>query len=224
MNEAAMGKAVRDSGVKREEVFVTSKIWYPDYGYESTLLCVDDSLEKIGLEYIDLYLIHSPETGKKSRLDTWRALIEQRNRGKLRTIGVSNFNVKHIEEIREAGLELPAVNQMEIHPYCQNRPIVEYCKKNGIVLQAYCPLIRGQFDNPLFVELADKYNKTIAQVLVRWSLQHGFSPLPKSSRAHRIKENADVHDFEISDEDIARLDALDKGDDGALEWNPIHVD
>ncbi|KAF7797793.1 hypothetical protein EIP86_008995 [Pleurotus ostreatoroseus] len=140
-------------------------------------------------EYIDLYLIHSPISGKQKRLDTWRALIEKRNSGKVRSIG---------------------------------RPIVEYCRKNNIIVQAYCPLIRGDFHNPLFVELAKKYNKSIPQILIRWSLQHGFSPLPKSSRVDRIRENAEVYDFAISEADMAQIDALDKGDDGACQWNPIH--
>ncbi|KIP02414.1 hypothetical protein PHLGIDRAFT_26593 [Phlebiopsis gigantea 11061_1 CR5-6] len=223
-NEEEVGRAVRECGVPREELFVTSKIYHPDFGYESTLRCTDESYAKFGLEYIDLYLIHSPLSGKQRRLETWRALVEQRNKGKLRSIGVSNYNIKHIEEIREAGLELPVVNQIELHPHCQQKPIVEYCKKNGIVVQAYCPLIRGAFHDPVFEEVARKYHKTVPQILIRWSLQHGFSPLPKSSKSERIRENADVYDFTISPEDMSKMDALDKGDAGATQWNPIHAE
>lgn len=222
-NEEQVGRAVRECGVPREELFVTSKIYHPDFGYESTLRCFEESHQKFGLEYIDLYLIHSPLSGKERRLDTWRALIKKRDEGKVRSIGVSNYNVRHIEEILEAGLGLPVVNQIELHPYCQQRPIVEYCRKKGIIVQAYCPLIRGAFNDPVFEAVAAKYNKTIPQVLIRWSLQHGFSPLPKSSNPDRIRENAAVYDFEISAEDMAQIDALDKGDAGACQWNPIHA-
>ncbi|KAI0766801.1 Aldo/keto reductase [Irpex lacteus] len=222
-NEAEVGKAVRECGLKREEVFVTSKIYHGDFGYESALRATNQSYKQFGLDYIDLYLIHSPLGGKKLRLDTWRALIEQRNKGKFKSIGVSNYNIKHIEEIREAGLELPVVNQIEIHPFCQQRTIVKYCKDKNIVVQAYCPLIRGDFDHSTFKELANKYNKTIPQLLIRWSLQHGFSPLPKSSHAERIRENAQVYDFNISFDDMEKIDALDRGDAGACQWNPIHA-
>ncbi|OCH87021.1 Aldo/keto reductase [Obba rivulosa] len=204
-NEEDVGRAVCESGVPREQVFITSKI-------------------RFGLDYLDLFLIHDPLSGKEKRLDTWRALIECRNAGKIHTIGVSNYNVNHLEEIREAGLETPAVNQFELQPFCQQKPIVEYCRAHGIVIQAYCPLIRGNLDHPFLQEMAKKYNKNVPQVLVRWSLQHGFSPLPKSSDPARVISNASVYDFEISPEDMARIDALDRGKDGAVSWNPVDVD
>ncbi|EMD34111.1 hypothetical protein CERSUDRAFT_117619 [Gelatoporia subvermispora B] len=223
-NEAEVGKAVRQSGIPRSEVFVTSKIYHPEHGYESTLQAVNDSLERFGFEYVDLYLIHSALSGKEKRLATWKALIDAKEAGKLRSIGVSNYNVNHIEEIREAGLEIPAANQIELHPFCQQRPIVEYCKQNGIVVQAYCPLIRGQSDNPVLQDVAKKYNKDVAQILIRWSLQHGFSPLPKSSNLGRVVSNADVYDFELSLDDMGRIDALDQGAAGSVSWNPVGVD
>ncbi|KZT03086.1 Aldo/keto reductase [Laetiporus sulphureus 93-53] len=245
-NETQVGEAVRESGVPRSEIFITSKIYHPDHGYESTLKAVDESLQRFGFDYIDLYLIHSPLSGKRKRLETWRALLEAKEAGKLRTVGVSNYGIKHLEEIREAGLETPAVNQIEIQPFCQQKPIVEYCKEHGIFVQAYCPLIRGQFDNPVLREVAAKYNKAVPQVLVRWSLQHGFvltshdrlgsgldrglpcecrySPLPKSAKPERVVSNADVYDFEISSEDMTRIDALDRGNDGATSWNPVDAD
>ncbi|OCH87020.1 Aldo/keto reductase [Obba rivulosa] len=223
-NEVDVGKAVRESGIPREQIFITSKVPGREHGYSSALKAVDESLERFGFDYLDLFLIHSPTAGKEKRLETWRALIEARNAGKLRSIGVSNYNVKHLEEIREAGLEKPSVNQVELQPFCQQRPIAEYCKAQGIVVEAYCPLIRGQFDNPVLQEVAKKYNKDVAHVLVRWSLQHGFSPLPKSGNPERVISNADLYDFEISSEDMAKIDALDKGKEGAISWNPVDVD
>ncbi|KAH9916484.1 Aldo/keto reductase [Fomitopsis serialis] len=223
-NEAQVGQAVRESGVPRAEVFVTTKIYDPDHGYESTLKAVDESLQSFGFDYIDLYLIHSPLSGKERRLETWRALLDAQKAGKVRTAGVSNYGIKHLKEIRDAGLETPAVNQIEVQPFCQQGPIVEYCRKNGIFVQAYCPLVRGRFDDPVLQEVARKYNKDGAQVLVRWSLQHGYNPLPKSSRPDRVVSNAAVYDFDISGEDMAKVDALDKGAAGATSWNPVDAE
>ncbi|KAI0936117.1 hypothetical protein AcV5_004338 [Taiwanofungus camphoratus] len=223
-NEAQVGQAVRQSGIPRSEVFVTSKIFHPDHGYESTLKAVDESLQRFGFDYLDLYLIHSPLSGKEERLATWKALLDVQKTGKLRTVGVSNYGVKYLEEIREAGLATPAVNQVELQPFCQQKAIVEYCNKHGIIVQAYCPLVRGEFGNPVLQEIAQKYKKDVAQVLVRWSLQRGFSPLPKSSQPARVVSNAELYDFEISAEDMAKIDALDKGKDGAVSWNPVDAD
>ncbi|KAI0766860.1 Aldo/keto reductase [Trametes elegans] len=220
-NEDKVGEAIRQSGIPREQVFVTSKIYHPEHGYETTLEAVQGSLDKFGYEYFDLYLIHSPLSGKEKRLETWRALIAARDAGKIKSIGVSNYSGRHIDEIREAGYELPAVNQVELHPFCQQRPIVEYCRKNGIVVQAYSPLVQGRLDHPLFAELAKKYSKDVGQIVIRWSLQHGHVPLPKSARPERVVTNSHVFDFEISEEDTARLDALDRGKDGAITWNPV---
>ncbi|KAI0744923.1 Aldo/keto reductase [Earliella scabrosa] len=219
-NEAEVGEAVRESGVPREHIFITSKINSPDYGYERTLAAVDRSLKRFQFDYIDLMLLHSPLSGKDARLSAWKALIEARNQGKLRTIGVSNYGVKHLEEIKEAGLETPAVNQLEIHPFCQQKEIVEYCGKHGIVVEAYTPLIRGRW-NDTIVNIGKKYNKDPAQTLVRWSLQRGFIPLPKSAQPKRVVSNADVYDFELSADDMAAIDALDRGKDGAVTWNPV---
>ncbi|KZS89253.1 Aldo/keto reductase [Sistotremastrum niveocremeum HHB9708] len=223
-NEDQVGEALKQSKLKREEVFLTTKISSRYHGYDTTAKLVDTSLAKFGTNYIDLYLIHDPLSGKAKRLDTWKALVDAKKAGKIRSIGVSNYSGKHIDEIKAEGLELPSVNQIELHPLCQQKPIVEYCKANGILVEAYCPIIRGQFDQPVFHELASKYKKDPAQVLIRWSLQKGFSPLPKSAHAERIKSNADVYDFELSSEDVAKLDALDKGDAGAISWNPVNAD
>ncbi|KAH8114066.1 Aldo/keto reductase [Phellopilus nigrolimitatus] len=171
------------------------------------------------LPYIDLYLIHSPLSGKEKRLATYRALLEKRDAGKIRTVG-------HLEELREAKLETPAVNQIEtqreqLHPFCQQKDIVEYCNKNGIVVQAYCPLVRGDFSSPVLQETAKNTGKNPAQVLVRWSLQRGFIPLPKSANPERVVSNVDIFDFVLSDADMAKLDSLDEGKAGAISWNPV---
>ncbi|KAI0925447.1 hypothetical protein AcW1_002896 [Taiwanofungus camphoratus] len=215
-NEAQVGHAVRESGVPRDEIFITSKVFHDDHGYDQALKAVDESLQRFGFDYLDLYLIHCPLSGKEKRIATWRALLDAQKAGKVRTIGVSNYGVKHLEEIREVGLPMPSVNQIELQPFCQQRPIVDYCRENGIVVQAYCPLVRGGFDNPILQAVSQKYNKDVSHVLVRWSLQHGFSPLPKSSKPARVVSNADLYDFEIAAEDMAQIDTLDRGKDGAL--------
>ncbi|RDX41663.1 Aldo/keto reductase [Lentinus brumalis] len=223
-NEAQVGEAVRESGIPREQVFFTSKIANDEHDYKIALTAVDDSLKKFGFNYIDLMLIHSAMSDKQHRLDTWRALIEAKKQGKLRAIGVSNYGVKHLEEIREAGLEIPDVNQIELQPLNQQKEIAAYCKKYDIVIEAYAPLMRTQWNYPEILETAKKYNKEPAQVLVRWSLQRGFVPLPKSSDFARVVSNAEVYDFELSADDMARIDSLDRGKEGTITWNPVDVD
>ncbi|KAF8513844.1 NADP-dependent oxidoreductase domain-containing protein [Hysterangium stoloniferum] len=220
-NEKQVGEAVRESGIKREDIFITSKIASPDHGYEKCLAVVDESLLNFEFDYIDLYLIHDPLAGTEKRVATYRALLEAKKEGKIRTVGVSNYSVKHLEEIKEAGLETPAINQIELHPFCQQRPIVEYCAKNNIIVQAYCPLVRGKFDNPMLQAVSKKHSKDVAQVLVRWSLQKGLVPLPKSSQPSRVVSNADVYDFELDNGDMEAIDALDQGKAGAISWNPV---
>ncbi|KAG6916335.1 hypothetical protein DXG01_007318 [Tephrocybe rancida] len=221
-NEAQVGAAVKASASKVAEVG------------DKTTASVQSSLKKLDLGYIDLYLIHSGHGGKAVRLQTYRTLLEFAGPAKpLRSIGVSNYGVKHLEEIREAGLPTPTVNQIQVlihsasnrtalivapfklHPFCQQKPIVEYCRAHGIAIQAYCPLLRGDFSNPVIQEVAKEVNKTPAQVLSRWSIQKGFVPLPKSSDPARVISNADIYDFELSDAAIAKLDALDRGSRGS---------
>ncbi|RXW25618.1 hypothetical protein EST38_g249 [Candolleomyces aberdarensis] len=193
-NEAHVGEAFRESGLERKDVFIN---------------------------YIDLFLIHNPHSGTEKRLETYKALLEAKEAGKIKSVGVSNYGIHHLEEIEQAGLERPSVNQIELHPFCQQRPIVEYCKARGLVIQAYCPIIRGQLDHPLFTELAAKYQRDPAQVLLRWSLQKGFVPLPKSANPSRIHSNTSLFDFELSPEDMEKLDSLDKGKEGCITWNPV---
>ncbi|KII91989.1 hypothetical protein PLICRDRAFT_456974 [Plicaturopsis crispa FD-325 SS-3] len=220
-NEAAVGEAVRDSGLQRGDVFITTKCTCKTHGYESTLQGVEDSLARFGFDYVDLFLIHDPFSGPAKRLATYRALLEKRDAGKIKSVGVSNYGIHHIEEIMAAGLELPAVNQIELHPFCQQKPIVEFCRAHGIFVQAYCPMIHGKMDHPVIMDLATKLKRDPAQILIRWSLQKGFSPLLKSATPSRIVSNARVYDFELSPEDMSALDMLDKGADGAVSWNPV---
>ncbi|THH27981.1 hypothetical protein EUX98_g6216 [Antrodiella citrinella] len=223
-NEAQVGAALKKSGLSREEVFITTKCISNTHGYESTLKGVDESLANFGTEYIDLFLIHNAHSGKDLRLATYKALQEARKAGKIRTVGVSNYNVKHLEEIRHAGMETPSVDQIELHPFCQQKEIVDYCNRHRIVIQAYCPVIRGKLDQPVLVEIANKHNKEPAQIALRWSLQRGFVPLPKSAQQTRIHSNADLYDFSLDDEDMKRLNESDQGKDGAISWNPVDVD
>ncbi|EPQ53241.1 Aldo/keto reductase [Gloeophyllum trabeum ATCC 11539] len=220
-NEADVGAAVKESGLDRGDLFITTKCASKTHGYESTLKGVDESLARFDFNYIDLFLIHDPLSGPEKRMETYRALLESQKAGKIRTVGVSNYGVRHLEEIKNAGLPMPAVNQIELHPFCQQKPIVSYCREHSIVVQAYCPIIRGNMRDPVIQELASKHNRDPAQVLLRWSLQRGFVPLPKSATPARIHSNAKLYDFELSSEDMGKLDALDKGKDGAISWNPV---
>jgi len=220
-NEAAVGQAVAESGLKREDLFITTKCASKDHGYESTVKGVDKSLAALGLDYVDLFLIHDPLSGAKRRLETYKALLEAKTAGKIRSVGVSNYGVHHFEEIAAAGFEAPSVNQIELHPFCQQKPIVEYCKEHGIVVQAYCPIVRGNMDHDAITALANKYKRDPAQILLRWSLQKGYVPLPKSATPSRIHSNADLYDFELTEEEMASLDALDRGKAGAISWNPV---
>lgn len=221
MNEAQVGVGVRRSGIPREQIFITSKIYHVDFGFARGRECIQESVDQLGLGYYDLYFIHSPVTGKTKRIATYRALVEAKKDGLVKKIGVSNYSGKHIDEIIDAGLELPDVNQIELHPFCQQRPIVEYCQAKRIAIQAYSPLVTGQMDHDVFRQLAKKHNKDEAQILIRWSLQKGYIPLPKSSRSERIRSNAQVFDFELDNDDMNALDALDQGGKGAVTWNPV---
>lgn len=221
-NEAEVGKAIKESGVKREDIFVTSKVMSHGQDYESTLKTVDRSLKNFGFDYIDLYLVHDPLGGKQSRLDLYRALVDAQKAGKIRSVGVSNFGVPHLEELAAAGLPTPAVNQIELHPYCQQRPITKYAADHGILIEAYAPLIRGQIaEDDAIRKIAAAKGVSPFQILVRWSLQKGYVVLPKSEKAERIAANADVYGFELSDTELAEIDALDKGTEGAITWNPV---
>ena len=218
-NESDVGKAVRESGIPRDEIFITTKLWNSDHGYDRALRACDASLAALGLDFVDLYLVHWPE---KRRKETWRAMKKLHDDGKCRAIGVSNFTVRHLEEILEVGGPIPAVNQIELHPFCFPRDIVSYCEKHGIVMEAYSPLTRGEkIGDPRLVAIAKTAKRTPAQVLIRWGIQHGFISLPKSARPARIDENAAVFDFELSSDAMKALDALDEGLHTC--WDPTNV-
>jgi len=216
-NEGDVGAAVRESGVPREEIYVTTKLWNEDQGYDSALRAFDASMKRLGLDYVDLYLIHWPVPGK--RRDSWRALEKIRASGRARAIGVSNFMVSHLEELFADAQERPDVNQIEIHPFMQQRDPRAFCKKHGIVVQAYSPLVRGnRLDHPEIRKVAHRVKRTPAQVLLRWALQHDLVVLPKSADAGRQKENAAIFDFSLDAEAMSVLDALEEGH--ATGWDP----
>jgi diketogulonate reductase-like aldo/keto reductase len=216
-NEADVGAAVRASGVTREAVFVTTKLWNADQGYDSALRAFDASLERLGFDYVDLYLIHWPVAGQ--RLDSWRALERIHDEGRARSIGVSNFLVPHLEELLAAARHLPSVNQIEVTPFLQRRETRALCAKHGIVVEAYSPLTHGQrLGHPVVKEVARRAGRSVAQVLLRWGLQQGLVVLPKSSNPARIAENGALFDFTLDDRAMQELDALEEG--LVTGWDP----
>jgi diketogulonate reductase-like aldo/keto reductase len=216
-NEQDVGGAVRESELPRAEVFVTTKLWNEDQGYDSALRAFDASLKRLGVEYIDLYLLHWPV--RRKRLESWRALERLLGDGRVRAIGVSNFMVRHLDELLTHAKVVPAVNQIELSPFLQQRDVRSACEKHGIAVEAYSPLTRGvRLRHPAVVGVAERLEKSPAQVLLRWGLQHGFIVLPKSTHAARIAENAAVFDFELSPQDMSRLDALEEG--LVTGWDP----
>ena len=209
-NEKDVGSAVIDSGIAREEIFITTKLWDSGLGYDHALNAFDVSLKKLNLEYIDLYLIHWPEKG--SRQEIWSALERIKKEGRSLSIGVSNFAPKHLNEILINADFTPAVNQIEMSPFLHQQEISSFCKKENIHLTGYCPLARGtRFNNPLLCRVAEETNKTAAQVMIRWAIQNGNTVIPKSVRPKRIEENADVFDFELREDQIKILDGLEEG-------------
>lgn len=208
-NEEGVGQAIRESGIPRDELFITTKVWNTDHGYEKTLKAFDTSLKKLGLDYLDLYLIHWP--GKDKYVDTWHALEKLYKDGKVRAIGVSNFKIHHLQTLMEQSEEKPVINQIELHPYLTQKDTLAFCKENGIAVEAWSPLGRGRLlDDPTLVEIGKKYGKTAAQVTLRWHLQNDVIVIPKSVTPSRIKENSDIFDFELTPEDMERIDALNK--------------
>jgi methylglyoxal/glyoxal reductase len=212
-NEEGVGQAIREglqeTGISRDELFVTSKVWNADLGYESTIAAYETSLKKLGLDYLDLYLIHWPVEGKYK--EAWRALETLYKEGKVKAIGVSNFHVHHLEELMKDAQVKPMVNQVEYHPRLTQKEVKAFCLKHGIQLEAWSPLMQGQLlDNPLLQKMANKYNKSIAQVILRWDLQNGVVTIPKSTKEHRIVENADIFNFELSPEDIEQIDKMNQ--------------
>ncbi len=214
-NEEACGRAIRawleKTGTPREEVFVCSKLWDADHGYEATFNALCSSLDKFGLDYLDLYLIHSPADDEEKRIESWRALETAQKLGKVKSIGVSNFGAAHLESLIDNTNVVPAVNQVEVHPFCQRQALVDMCSKYGIKIEAYSPLARGnKLEDPTIVAIAEKYQRTPAQILLNWSAARGNVVLPKSLTAHRIQSNLDSFDFKLDEVDVEKINALEE--------------
>lgn len=241
-NEESVGRALRTSGIPREELYVTTKLWNADHGFEETLRAFDASLKRLGLDYLDLYLIHWPvaeppwsswkpvkalfaRVGKPNRpvrLESWRAMERLVAEGRCRSIGVSNYAIRHLEELRHASQTVPAVNQVEFTPFLYQQELLSYCRSRGIQLEAYSPLTRGQrLKHPVLAGLAGRYRRTAAQILIRWAIQHDVVPIPKAASPSHVQENNAVFDFEISAADMASLDRLNEN--LHLCWNPSSV-
>jgi diketogulonate reductase-like aldo/keto reductase len=206
-NEAGVGKGIRECGVHRGELFITTKV-YDEQGYESTLQAFDASLTRLGLDYVDLYLIHWPVRGKFK--ETWKALEQIYKNERAKAIGVSNFQIYHLQDLMSSAYIKPAVNQVEFHPLLTQSDLLEYCRNNEIQLEAWSPIMQGNLDLPELRELGDKYGKTPAQIVLRWDIQMGVITIPKSVTPSRIEENAQIFDFELSPEDQNRITALNQ--------------
>lgn len=212
-NEEGVGQGIREglaeAGISREELFVTSKVWNSDLGYETTLAAYETSLKKLGLDYLDLYLIHWPVEGKFK--EAWRALETLYTEGRVKAIGVSNFHIHHLEELMKDAEIIPMVDQVEYHPRLAQQDLHDFCKKHNIQLEAWSPLMQGELlDHPLLMEIAAKTEKTVAQVILRWDLQNGVVTIPKSIKEARIIQNSQVFDFELTDEDMERISELNE--------------
>ncbi|GAX89064.1 aldo/keto reductase [Effusibacillus lacus] len=208
-NEEGVGQAVRESGLTREDIFVTTKVWNSDQGYETTLQAFEASRRRLGFDYIDLYLVHWPVRGKY--IETWKALEKLYKEGYVRAIGVSNFQIHHLQDIIKECEVKPMVNQVEYHPFLTQKELHQYCESQQIQLEAWSPLMRGELLNhPTVTDMAGKYGKTPAQIVLRWDLQHEVVTIPKSVREERIRENSGIFDFELTPEDMLRLDGLNQ--------------
>jgi len=208
-NEKEIGQAIKESKIRREDIFITSKVWDSDQGFDPTLKALDISLKKLGTSYVDLYLIHWPR--KQKRKETWTALEKINKDEKARAIGVANYWIHHIQEILENFEIIPAVNQFELSPYLYREELINFCRENNIAIEAYSPLTHGKkLNNPKLRNIAKKYNKSTAQILIRWGLQHVFIEIPKSTQKEHIIQNADVFDFQLREEDMIALNEIEE--------------
>ncbi|MFL6559880.1 MAG: aldo/keto reductase [Bacillus sp. (in: firmicutes)] len=208
-NEEGVGQAIKESGIAREDLFVTSKVWNADLGYESTLAAYQASLDKLGLNYLDLYLIHWPVAGKYK--DAWRALETLYKEGRVRAIGVSNFQAHHLVDLMKDAEVKPMVNQVEYHPRLTQKEVQAFCSELGIQMEAWSPLMQGELlENKVLAGIAVKYNKSVAQIILRWDLQNGVITIPKSTKEQRIIENSQVFDFELTEEDMHTINRLNQ--------------
>jgi len=222
-NESGVGRAIKQSGVSREEIFVTSKVWNRDQGYEQTLAAFEASLERLDMDYVDLYLVHWPVTGLYK--ETWRALETIYESGRARAIGVSNFLVHHLQDLLSSARIVPMVNQVEFHPYLQQPDLQAFCRQRHIQLEAWRPLMKGKvLEIPEIIALAEKYGKNPVQMTLRWMIQRGVVTIPKSANKARICSNADIFDFDIADEDLAGIDSLDRHERLGNDPDNFHFD
>ncbi len=211
-NELGVGKGITESNIPREELFITTKLWNGDHGYENTLKAFDESLEKLGLDYVDLYIIHWPTPLHDKYVETYKALEKLYKDGRVKAIGVSNFEIEHLQRILDECEIVPTVNQVERHPYLQQKELKEFCDRHAIKLEAYSPLMNGKdaLQDEVIQEIAAQHRKTPAQTILRWHLQTGVIAIPKSVTPSRIKENLDVFDFELTKENIEKFATLDR--------------
>ncbi len=214
-NEAGVGRGIKESGIKREDLFITTKVWNSDQGYNETLESFKSSMERLMLDYLDLYLIHWPVPKNNKYVETWKALETLNRDGKVRAIGVSNFNISHLENIITQCNIVPAINQVEFHPWFLQEELFAYMKQKGIIAEAWSPLGGGALlnnktllENEILIGIAKKYNKTVAQVIIRWDIQKNVITIPKSSKEDRIASNGDVFNFELSDQDIKIIESV----------------
>ena len=214
-NEKEVGKAINESGIDRREIIVTTKLWRENLGYEEAKKAFDKSLKKLGLDYIDLYLIHWPANAKnykdwqKANANSWRAIEELQAEGKIKSIGVSNFWQEHLEALFQTANVIPAINQIEFHPGYWQSELTEFCKKNNIVVESWSPLARGKvFGNEIIQTIAKQHNKSIAQICLRWITQHETIVIPKSNTPKKIEENINIFDFKLSKEEMKQINEL----------------
>ncbi|WP_315118427.1 aldo/keto reductase [uncultured Clostridium sp.] len=213
-NEEAMGEGIRqgikEAGISREDLFITSKVWNADLGYESAIAAYEASLNRLGIDYLDLYLIHWPVEGKYK--EAWRALEYLYKEGRVKAIGVSNFQVHHLQDLLNDAEIKPVINQIEFHPYLSQKKVREFCKVNDIQVEAWSPLMAGNglLGNEMLKEIAKKYNKTVAQIVLRWDLQSQVITIPKSTNEGRLLQNIDIFDFNLSKDDIEKIDTLNQ--------------
>jgi methylglyoxal/glyoxal reductase len=223
-NEVDVGTAVSASGVAREDVWVTTKMWHSEHGFESSQRAFHESLKRLGFDYVDLYLIHWPTApAPADRLASWRGFEKLKKEGLCRSIGVSNYSVRHLEELLADSGTVPTVNQVELHPFVYDPELTRFCARHQIRLEAWAPIARGKrFDDPTVTAVAQAHRRTPAQVLIRWGLQHGFVEIPKSAHQERIRENAHVFDFSLTASEMTALDGLASGRRVGA-WDPVNI-